>query len=85
MYFSPEAQELAAAFGARECPPPSPGALHFVAGDSGAWDLYFPGCPQRAPTSRGSWDASSGFDQPFEPTYPSMFDNAFRPTQPSQV
>jgi hypothetical protein len=41
VYFSPAAEDLGNAFGARPCIRPATNGLRLVAGDDRAWDCYF--------------------------------------------
>jgi hypothetical protein len=78
IFFSPQAQELARVFSAYECDPPSPQGLHLVAGNPGAWAACFPG------VSEGSDDsAAHSTQQEFVDRRPSHFDDPFQPTIPS--
>ena len=42
-YFSPAAQDVAAAFDAEPCEKPTPQGLGLLAGDASCWTLLFPG------------------------------------------
>jgi hypothetical protein len=41
LYFSPEAHELAEAFGAVPCQRPSPAGMTLLAGDERAWQIHY--------------------------------------------
>lgn len=85
MYFAPAARELAEAFGASECDPPSPDGLFLVAGPSGAWAACFPGVAQPAQAQAPDGPGAGERLEDFEPTIPSTFDQSFRPTLPSML
>jgi hypothetical protein len=60
LYFSPAAQLLAEAFGAKACARPSPTDMSLVAGDERAWQIHFGRVFARPATGRFLDTGSSG-------------------------
>lgn len=69
LFFSPEAEDLAEAFGAKPCDKPAPEHLRLAAGAPQAWEHHFPGARQAA--GHGEPPAAADSTPSFAPTEPS--------------